>query len=88
MPKNWLTSAIDQILTALPDDMRDSVKPELMQCYMEINTRICRNVREVGEDLRDKLTRLESIIHPMGVRLLVVGHASVFVMATSENHKS
>ena len=35
-----------------------------------INTRICRNVREVSEDLRDKLTQVESIIHPMGIRLL------------------
>ncbi|MDA1232462.1 MAG: YbdK family carboxylate-amine ligase, partial [Planctomycetota bacterium] len=68
-----LTSAIDQVLAGLPDDMRDSVKPELMQCYIEINTRICRNVREVGEDLREKLIRLESIIHPMGVRLLWCG---------------
>ena len=68
-----LTSAIDQVLAALPDHLRDSVKPELMQCYVEINTRICRNVREVGEDLREKLTQLESIIHPMGVRLLWSG---------------
>jgi len=68
-----LTSAIDQVLAALPEHLRDSVKPELMQCYVEINTRICRNVREVGEDLRDKLTQLESIIHPMGVRLLWSG---------------
>ena len=50
-----LTSAIDQVLAALPDHLSDSVKPELMQCYVEINTRICRNVREVGEDLREKL---------------------------------
>ena len=49
-----LTNAIDQVLTALPEHLRDSVKPELMQCYVEINTRICRNVREVGEDLRTR----------------------------------
>jgi len=68
-----LASVIDNVLAALPEHLKDSVKPELMQCYIEINTRICRNVREAGEDLRDKLRQLESIIHPMGIRLLWSG---------------
>jgi carboxylate-amine ligase len=65
-----LTSCIDQLMTALPPHMRESVKPELMQCYVEINTRICRTVKEAGDDLRQKLADLEANIHPKGIRLL------------------
>ncbi len=43
-----LCSCIDQLLSALPPHLQESVKPELMQCYVEINTRICRTVREAG----------------------------------------
>ena len=68
-----LCSCIDQLLAALPVHLHDSVKAELMQCYVEINTRICKTVREVGDDLREKLTQLEAIIHPMGIRLLWAG---------------
>ena len=68
-----LCSCIDQLMAALPQHMVDSVKPELMQCYVEINTRVCRTVREVGDDLRQKLSDLEAIIHPMGIRLLWAG---------------
>ncbi len=65
-----LCSCIDQLMAALPEHMKDSVKPELMQCYVEINTRICKTVSEVGDDLRQKLSDLEAIIQPMGIRLL------------------
>jgi carboxylate-amine ligase len=68
-----LCSCIDQLISALPEHLKESVKPELMQCYVEINTHICRTVREAGDDLRTKLADLESIIHPMGIRLLWAG---------------
>jgi len=65
-----LCSSIDQVLAAIPEELREFVKPELMQCYVEINTRVCRTVREAGDDLRTKLAQLESILNPMGIRLL------------------
>lgn len=68
-----LVSCIDQVLAALPPELQESVKPELMQCYVEINTRVCQTVREAGDDLRQKLAGLESVIHPMGLRLLWAG---------------
>lgn len=64
-----LSSCIEEVLAAVPENLQGSVKPELMQCYVEINTKICRNVREVGEDLREKLAELERVIDPLGIRL-------------------
>ncbi|MFN8706130.1 MAG: glutamate--cysteine ligase, partial [Planctomyces sp.] len=37
-----LCSCISEVIAAIPPHLRGSVKPELMQCYIEINTRICR----------------------------------------------
>lgn len=68
-----LCSRIDQLLAVLPPHLNEFVKPELMQCYVEINTRVCRTVREAGDDLREKLVELESLIQPMGIRLLWSG---------------
>ncbi|HEX6984092.1 MAG TPA: YbdK family carboxylate-amine ligase [Planctomycetaceae bacterium] len=65
-----LRSAIEAVLAELPNDLSGQIKPELMQCYLEINTGICRSVREAGDDLRDKLARLEKITDRLGLRLL------------------
>ncbi len=43
-----LSSSIEKLIAGLPPELADRVKPELMQCYMEINTGICRTVAEVG----------------------------------------
>ncbi|MFO0426660.1 MAG: YbdK family carboxylate-amine ligase [Planctomyces sp.] len=64
-----LCSCISEVIAAIPPHLRGSVKPELMQCYIEINTRICRTVREAGEDLREKLADLESVVNPLGIQL-------------------
>jgi carboxylate-amine ligase len=64
-----LRSGIGPILERLPRDLEGSVKPELMQCYLEINTGICRNVAEVGEDLAAKLRTVEAIAAEVGLRL-------------------
>jgi carboxylate-amine ligase len=65
-----LRSAIEPILRDLPAGLRDSVKPEFMQCYVEINTQICRTVDEVRTDLRAKLRALEPVADRHGVGLL------------------
>ncbi|MCA9054814.1 MAG: glutamate--cysteine ligase, partial [Planctomycetaceae bacterium] len=46
-----LTSAIEPVLSRLPEELKVNVKPELMQCYLEINTGVCRNVGEARDDL-------------------------------------
>ena len=41
----------DDILETIPTELEESVKPELYQCCVEINTAICRDVDEVGRVL-------------------------------------
>lgn len=65
-----LHSAIEQLLAAVPDGLQDSVKPELMQCYVEINTDVCQSVSEVRDDLTRKLKVLNGIVDSLGLHLL------------------
>ena len=50
-----LRSAISEVLAEIPDELQVAVKPELLQCYLEINTKVCNNVDEVQSDLEEKL---------------------------------
>jgi len=64
-----LSSSIEPILAALPEKYHGSVKPELMQCYLEINTGVCHTVAEAEADLRGKITAVESVLDQLGLRL-------------------
>jgi glutamate---cysteine ligase / carboxylate-amine ligase len=50
-----LRSAISEVLAEIPDELQGAVKPELLQCYLEINTKVCNNVDEVRSDLEEKI---------------------------------
>jgi glutamate---cysteine ligase / carboxylate-amine ligase len=65
-----LKSAIAEILAGLPAALHDSVKPEFMQCYVEINTGVCRTVDEVEADLAPKIRAVEREADRHGVRLV------------------
>lgn len=65
-----LTNRIEDVLAALPEELRDVVKPELMQSYIEINTGVCETVAEAGADLQSKLEAIEKGIDKLGIRLL------------------
>ena len=62
-----LTSAAPAILSHVPQRWSRFVKPELMQCYLEINTAVCRTVDEAHADLAEKLVALETIADQEGV---------------------
>ena len=64
-----LTSGIEGVLAGLPPELEQRVKPELMQCYLEINTDVCRDVGEVRQDLQSTIEQLYRITDPLGVRL-------------------
>ncbi len=68
-----LCSAMPRIQERLPQDMQGKIKPELMQCYVEVNTEICHTVAEAEQDLRHKIGVLESVAGGLGVRLLWSG---------------
>jgi carboxylate-amine ligase len=65
-----LTSRIEPILASLPEELALNVKPELLQCYLEINTGVCPNVGAVRRDLTRILKGLHKVTEPLGVRLL------------------
>lgn len=65
-----LASAIEKVLDRLPNGLSDRVKPELMQCYLEINTAICHTAAEAEADLRDKIQAVEQVTDGLGLSLL------------------
>lgn len=64
-----LASAINDVLARVPPEYAGSVKPELMQCYLEINTAVCQTVAQAEADLREKLAVVEGITDELGLRL-------------------
>ena len=64
-----LRSGVAPILESLPPELHGSVKPELFQCYLEINTAICRDVAEVERDLTAKIKVVEQLARNQGMRL-------------------
>jgi carboxylate-amine ligase len=68
-----LRSGVLPILGDLPKELQDSVKPELLQCYLEINTRVCQDVAEVEQDLAEKLQVVREIAAGHGLQLFWSG---------------
>jgi glutamate---cysteine ligase / carboxylate-amine ligase len=64
-----LRSGASQILNEIPADSQTSVKPELLQCYIELNTRVCQDVAEVESDLAEKLQIVREIASRHDLRL-------------------
>jgi carboxylate-amine ligase len=64
-----LISACPAILKRLPDELRQSVKPELMQCYIEINSGIGETIEDVRRDLRNKIEAVEKVADDLGTAL-------------------
>lgn len=65
-----LTNRIEDVLAALPEELRSVVKPELMQSYIEINTDVCNTVADARADLQGKLEAIENVLDGMGIKLL------------------
>lgn len=68
-----LVSAAPQLLERIPPNIADSVKPELMQSYIEINTGVCKTAAEAGADLRSKLDVVAREADALGVGLYWTG---------------
>lgn len=64
-----LKSAINEILEQLAPEDLDVVKPELMQCYVEVNTDVCTTIDEAETDLTAKLAKVEAAADKAGVGL-------------------
>ena len=64
-----LSSAAPDLLAAMPDALRGSVKPELMRCYVEVNSAVCNTVADADADLRGKLAALQAAADAAGLAL-------------------
>jgi carboxylate-amine ligase len=64
-----LANSIGPVMERVPAELVGSIKPELMQSYVEINTGVCRTVDEAEKDLREKIAVLEEITDNLGLRL-------------------
>ncbi|PQO35401.1 YbdK family carboxylate-amine ligase [Blastopirellula marina] len=64
-----LSSSVQQMLNAAPADLASRIKPELMQCCIEINTEICSTIGQAEVDLRRKLLAVQSLSDDLGLRL-------------------
>lgn len=64
-----LSSSVQDVLGNLPPKVLERTKPELMQCYVEINTGVCNDVAAVEADLRSSITQLESTCDDLDLKL-------------------
>lgn len=64
-----LKNCVIDLLNDLPEEAHAWAKPELMQSYLEINSAVCRTVEEIGQDLREKITLLNTTAARKGARL-------------------
>lgn len=65
-----LRSAIQEIMAEVPASHQERVKPEIMQSYLEINTKVCRTLADVRRDLSETVRIVDEIAARHGIRLL------------------
>jgi carboxylate-amine ligase len=64
-----LSSSIERVLGLVPFEFKESVKPELMQSYVEINTGVCKTIDQAEQDLTAKLLCVEQIAEQLDLRI-------------------
>ncbi|MBI4418707.1 MAG: carboxylate--amine ligase, partial [Ignavibacteriales bacterium] len=67
-----LTPVSPKIFEKLGGELQH-IKPELMRAMIEINTGVCKSIKEVKRDLEDQITRLEAIGGELGVEFASSG---------------
>jgi carboxylate-amine ligase len=68
-----LTDASQPVLQRVPESIRECVKPELMQCYLELNTGICSTAAEAHADLAAKLAVVKPLVREAGALMYWTG---------------
>jgi len=83
-----LSSAIENVLGDVPARFEESIKPELMQCYLEINSAVCQNIGEARSDLREKILAVQKVTDAQNLRLLWSGSHPFSLWREQELHHS
>jgi glutamate---cysteine ligase / carboxylate-amine ligase len=68
-----LTPGIEDLRRRTPGELEESVKPELMQSYVEVNTGICSDTADVRRDLQGKMQALCHSAHDAGLMVAWAG---------------
>lgn len=68
-----LTSAISDVLEKISAEYAATIKPELMQCYVEVNSDTCNTIDEIEDDLRRKILAIQTATDDSGVGLYWTG---------------
>jgi carboxylate-amine ligase len=73
-PNGWaLASRSDEVLTALPDDVRANVRAETHGSALELATHPHRDVGSATAQLRRLRAQLAAVLEPLGLRAAVAG---------------
>ena len=68
-----LSSSVDDVMARVPPDLAWCIKPELMQCYIEICSGVASSIADADKDLRAKVIAAEGIADELGLRLYWTG---------------
>jgi len=65
-----LSNSLNDLMSNLKcTDKGGQIKPELMQCVLEINTDVCRTVSDAEASLRTQIAEVETVTDQMDLRL-------------------
>ncbi len=67
-----LTPLGPEILDKVPSSLKERIKPEFIKSMVEINTEICSDVTEVGNDLKASYGCIDDIARELGATLFTV----------------
>ncbi|NND99479.1 MAG: YbdK family carboxylate-amine ligase [Pirellulaceae bacterium] len=65
-----LVSICPAVLESLPAIDAGAIKPELMQCYVEVNTGVCKTVGEAADQIQNNMKVLEDAVEKQNGRLM------------------
>jgi carboxylate-amine ligase len=68
-----LSSSVEDVMARVPSDLAWCIKPELMQCYIEICSGVSGSIAEAEKDLHAKVIAAEAIADELGLRLYWTG---------------
>jgi len=64
-----LTPAAPTLLARLPDGFKERIKPEFICSMVEIASKVCNNIGEVADDLKQSITILEKLADQNGCQI-------------------
>ena len=66
-----LSSSYAELIKLIHEDQPAHIKPELMQCVVELNTGICDTVDQAQADLEEKICNVESAADQLDLSLTI-----------------